>query len=144
MIFRNLSIGGVLFTALLLSSASPVPAYSGMEGTIVTAEESAPLPFAAVRVLGTNRGAVSDDQGHYSIQDLKSGTYRIEVSHVSFRTVIREIALAEEPGREVNFALELLPHLAGKVVINSLSDELQQDIELDKGYVGEKKLREVG
>ena len=46
----------------------------------ITDAEGTPIPGAHVIPLGTNMGAVSDANGRYSITNIETGVYEIQVS----------------------------------------------------------------
>jgi len=55
-------------------------------GTI-TDENGEPVIGASVQIVGTNRGAQTDFDGKYVIQQLEPGTYSIKITHLDFNSV---------------------------------------------------------
>ena len=73
----------VSVVATLLASG-PLLAQSGrITGTVTTAEGAVPISAAQVRVGGTQLGALTGDNGSYSIA-VPSGTYTLRVSRIGF------------------------------------------------------------
>jgi len=61
------------FSALVVSAhASEIPTGS-IRGTLFDASDSSPLGYAIVTVLGTKRGAMTDERGHFQIDGVPAG-----------------------------------------------------------------------
>src|SRR3954452_25335021 len=90
--FRGLQVGLVLLVALMAPSA--LYAQSAISGLVrdtsgavlpgVTVEAASPVLIEKVR------SAVSDDQGRYTIVDLRPGTYTVTFTLTGFSTLKRE------------------------------------------------------
>jgi hypothetical protein len=80
---------GITISVLLcccFSSADEIR--TGMiKGAIVDAETKTPLMGANVVVLGTKRGAASDDIGHFIILDVPVGSYTLQFSYLGYETM---------------------------------------------------------
>jgi len=61
---------------------------ASLSGRILDATSNEPLPFVNVLVTGSNIGAVSDDEGHFLISNIKPGFIRIEASFVGYKKSI--------------------------------------------------------
>jgi len=59
-----------------------------LSGIVLDAASNEPLPFVNVLVSGTNIGAVSDDEGHFLINNIEPGFIRIEASFVGYKKAI--------------------------------------------------------
>ncbi|GAA0527687.1 SusC/RagA family TonB-linked outer membrane protein [Chitinophaga japonensis] len=82
---KNLSfkeVNGVI--VISAGRKKPVQQPGKLQGK-VTDEQGQPLPGATIRVNGSNRNAVSDEQGNFSLA-LEPGVYTIEVSFISYKT----------------------------------------------------------
>lgn len=144
MIYRAFHAGSALSLALLLISSPPAHGASGIEGTIVSSADAAPVPLASVRVIGTNRGAISDYAGHYQIHNLGEGVYPVEVSHIGYSTIIRELVVSDGATVQMDFSLDHLSHMLGGVTITSLRPDLEPDLRLDQARVREANPRDLG
>ena len=56
--------------------------------------------FATIAVLNTNRGAVADDRGNFSLA-LSPGTYQLEIKAVGFATKIEKISFPDQVGATI-------------------------------------------
>ncbi len=92
----------VLLTLLLATAAHAQPAT--VEGT-VRDTNGVPLPGASVYLSGTMRGAPADRDGHFRIEDVPPGAYRLVGSLVGYKPTVVEVRLT--PGRTVTHRLVL-------------------------------------
>jgi len=101
-IFRKLFLlSGILFIYLWAGTTGKI------SGRVTDATTGEGLPFAVVRILGTQMGAYTDDQGYYVILNVHPGTYDLEVTYTGYQPlVIKNVVV--EVGRtiEVNFVLK--------------------------------------
>ncbi|MEM7186683.1 MAG: outer membrane beta-barrel protein [Bacteroidota bacterium] len=76
-------------TLLLLLSVAIAQAQTGtIEGNLTDKSfNNDPLAFASVLVKGTNKGAQSNMDGYYIIENVPVGTYELEISFVGYETV---------------------------------------------------------
>ena len=83
---------GPLFVVLLVFF------YSAESQTIsgrVVDEQQTPLQLVNVSLPALHRGAVTDEDGRFILQDLRPGVYTVEFSLVSYKKEIRTITLSE-------------------------------------------------
>ena len=80
--------------ALLLAGCFPFAGGSKDTGTvagIVTDKETGePIFYVAVLLEGTVLGAMTDNDGKFTIKDVKPGTYNVRFSHVGYVTTALE------------------------------------------------------
>lgn len=118
-------IGAVSLIAALLAG-TPVLAQTGtVVGTVTASEGATPIVSAQVVVVGTARGAVSRDDGRYTITDVPAGTYSMRVARIGFAPdTIRGVVVRDGQETVVNFQMRSVPTaLAGVVVIGYGSQE---------------------
>ncbi len=78
------------FTALLVmillnSVTGQLLAQSGSIGGTVFDENKQPISFVTVQLEGTTKGAISDINGKYSIDNLSAGTYTVITSYLGYK-----------------------------------------------------------
>lgn len=71
----------------------------------VTTTDGKPAPYVTVQITGTTKGAVTDENGEFSIRRLTPGTYTLHITLVGFETV--EKTVTTEAGQTVNVSFEL-------------------------------------
>ena len=96
----------VLLFTLLLSLA--LQAQHNLTGLILDASTGKPLAGANIEVLSEKMGTVSDDRGHFLLENLSTErTYTIRISYLGFRSAEYRIDLSEK--RNPNRRFELHP-----------------------------------
>lgn len=91
----------------LCAAALVLGAFAGMSAAVVRgrvmdgSDESEPLIQASVRLLASRdsslvRGAVTDTDGRYALENVRSGRYIVEVSYVGYTTDYRNITVGDE------------------------------------------------
>lgn len=108
-------------TAILFAQG---PSTSGIiAGKLVDSEmKDEPLPFANILIKGSSRGATTNLDGLFQIEDLDPGVYTLMVSYVGYES--REISNVKVvPGKvtEVNTRLGASASALEEVVINTVS-----------------------
>ena len=69
---------------LLLIQAQPV---HQIKGTVIDKNSRQPLEFINVMVLGLNKGGVTNAEGHFTIEQVPPGIYRLQASAIGYKTV---------------------------------------------------------
>ena len=72
-----------------------LPAQAGIvTGTVTGMETGEFLPGATIRVVGTSRSMLANDQGQYRIR-LNPGSYQLKFSHVAYYSEVKEIQVTD-------------------------------------------------
>ena len=64
----------------------------------ITNVDGQPIAGAHVMLLQSNKGALTDEKGSYRIEGVASGKHLVNVSHVSFRSLKREVEVPQNVG----------------------------------------------
>jgi len=83
-----------LLAMFLLVAMSPALEAGVLRGKVYDLESGRPLPGATIRVLGTGRAMLANDQGQYRLR-LDAGSYRLKFSHVAHYSEIREVNVSD-------------------------------------------------
>ncbi len=119
-----------------------------MTGKVLDAATGSPLVAATIRLDGGAqaarvRGAVSDNDGRFSVRGLSSGTYRLLVSYVGYRSDVRNVEVA--PGDSLHFEIRLQPATIGldEVVVSaSRRPEKITEAPASVSVVGAREIRQ--
>ena len=108
----------LLVSFILFSSA--VFAQGVIRGKIVNPVNNDPVAFANILILGSELGAISDEDGNYEITNIPPGLYNVRASFVGYKTQTQyeiQVTLA----RPVQLDFELLEDASelSEVVVNS-------------------------
>jgi len=129
---RILQMKNSTTSILLLFVITPIIAQSTISGR-VTDDFNAPLPFANIVLQQKGNetfveGVVSDDDGAYVFENIKNGTYSIEVSVLGFKVKkTEEFELTQN--KNTDFALEEEAQSLNEVVVKSKRPIIRQTAE---------------
>ncbi|MDI6803282.1 MAG: TonB-dependent receptor [Bacteroidota bacterium] len=112
----KIQISLLIFTA----SLSFAQQYGILKGTVTNKENNQPLPSANVMIKGTLIGTITDFDGNYSVQKIRTGKYILVVSMIGFRKE-KISGVVIEAGKEkiLNIRLEPAAVQVGQVVITA-------------------------
>ncbi|NLI16182.1 MAG: TonB-dependent receptor plug domain-containing protein, partial [candidate division Zixibacteria bacterium] len=124
---KNSLIGVAILMIVALMAGPAIPAV--MTGTITDSKTGEPLPGATIMIKGTYFGASTNVDGHYKVANIKSGTYTIEVSLISYKMIQKTGAHFEENDSvNIDFKLEPSVLTLGKDIV----------------VIGEKPMLDIG
>lgn len=91
-----------------------------IRGKITNPVNGEPVSYANIIVLGTETGAISDEEGSYEIVDLKPGLYNVRASFVGFKPQTQyEIKVTLARATQLDFELEEDASELNEVVVSS-------------------------
>jgi iron complex outermembrane receptor protein/hemoglobin/transferrin/lactoferrin receptor protein len=91
-------------TPFLAATANSINVSGSIEGT-VTQENGDPLVGVNVRFPQLNRGASTDANGRYSINNVPTGQYVVTFSYIGFATENRRVTIQNQNAAELNITL---------------------------------------
>ncbi|MEC3906690.1 outer membrane beta-barrel protein [Tamlana sp. 2201CG12-4] len=99
-----------LFTHLVFAQRGDI------SGSIIDDESNEPVPFATVVILDdsseTVKGGISSDDGTFEIENLKLGTYSVQISFIGYQTINLDNILLTKNTPDVNVGVvNLKPQL---------------------------------
>jgi hypothetical protein len=117
----------------ILSGLTALPAESGttgkIAGKITDARTREPIIGATVILQGTTRGAATDPEGDYYLNNVTPGTYSVVVSIVGYqRAVVRNVIVKIDLTTDLDVKLEPALVEAGEVVIEAERPLVQKDL----------------
>jgi len=91
-----------------------------IRGKITNPVNNQPVGFANVLILGTELGAISDENGNYEIQNVPPGLYNVRASFVGFKTsTVFEVQVTLARPVQLDFSLSEDAAELSEVVVNS-------------------------
>ena len=91
-----------------------------IRGKISNPVNNQPVGFANVLILGTELGAISDENGNYEIQNIPPGLYNVRASFVGFKTsTVFEVQVTLARPVQLDFSLSEDAAELSEVVVNS-------------------------
>ena len=77
-----------IFTILIFCTTNLFAQSTGsIGGTVYNAKDNTVLGGATIKIVGTNQGAISNDNGDYIILNVEVGTYILEASFIGYDKV---------------------------------------------------------
>ncbi|WP_229379982.1 TonB-dependent receptor [Fibrella forsythiae] len=89
-----------------------------IRGTVKTSDGN-PAEAVTVSLKGSGQGTVTNEQGIFAINRLKSGTYRLQVSSVGLQPTEKEVTVAGTETLTVDFVLSESTSQLNEVIVNA-------------------------
>ncbi len=107
-----------IFALLFLCSTSIFAQSTGsIGGTVIDAKDNTPLIGATIKIVGSNQGAITDDNGDYIILNVDVGTYDIEASYVGYdKRIQRGLRVSVDTKSKADFALTITGGVTTEII----------------------------
>jgi hypothetical protein len=115
----------ILSLCLLLGTCALKAQTSDIYGVVSDSVTKQRLPFANVTVVGTNRGAASNNVGFYLIPKLPPGTYELSASVIGFVRVVQSVTIRSGQSIEMNFLLPPTAIQSKEVLVSATRKSLE-------------------
>jgi hypothetical protein len=119
--------------AVVLMFAGAALAWGGtngtIEGTVKDKNSAEAVPGATVMIVGTQRGATSDENGRFIIANIRAGRYDIRVAHVGYQSRLMRHVLIN-PDLRTRLVIELEPTdvLMDEITVTLEKPLIQRDV----------------
>ena len=115
---------------LLLPAGLLAQATGSVTGVVTDQVTKRPVPDVQVMIIGTQRGAATDAEGHYTISALPAGSHRVRARRVGYAP--GEVTVTVPAGGSVtaNFALDQSVSQLQEVVVNAVTGQAQRRAEI--------------
>ena len=107
-----------IFILFLLAGASVFAQNGRISGQILSSDGQ-PAEQVSVGIKGTARGAISDNQGKFTIERVKPGSYTLLVSFVGLATLQKDVEVAAGETVSVSFTLTESANELQEVIVKS-------------------------
>ena len=97
-----------IFTILIFCTTNVFAQSTGsIGGTVYDAKNNIPLGGATIKIVGTNQGAISNDNGDYIILNVDVGLYVLEASFIGYDKVTeRNVKVSVDTKTKISFSLK--------------------------------------
>lgn len=105
-----------------------------IRGQVVERESLAPLATATVQIVDADIGALTDQQGRYSLQ-VPAGTHEVQVSLIGYETTVQSVTVEAGETAELTVRMNISTLQLGEITVTTLAaretrrEELGTDIE---------------
>ena len=108
-----------LYTLLIILFGFPVFAQSGNVRGYITTTNGGAIPKATVKLLNTNLGSTTDEQGKYAISHLESGDYTISISVLGYASQLKSFNIKKGQILSIDFKLVESSQQLNEVTVSS-------------------------
>lgn len=112
-----------------------------IHGTLMQQSCNEAVPFAKVQLLGTNYAVLSNEVGYYELQNVKPGTYTLEISLMGYKSLSKEISVSKDLTLDLKLTAEAVN--INEVVVQAEKEKTfgitrLKDVEGTAIYAGKK------
>lgn len=132
---------------LLAAAGSPAAAQDDqgtVTGRVTAAETGEALAGATVQVEGSERGALTAEDGSFRIEGVGAGTRELRATALGYRGATRTVDVPAGGSAGVDFALELRPVEVGGIQVSVLRPDMQPQAELTEREVRRANPKDAG
>lgn len=107
-------------------AVNPIKEGDMIAGHVIVKGTEESIPFATVMILGTNRGAVSNEEGQFEFRKLAAGKYTLRVQVMGYKTQEKTITVSAEATSVVHFQMEEVSFTTDEVVVSANRNEVSR------------------
>ncbi|MCS2422112.1 TonB-dependent receptor [Bacteroides fragilis] len=112
--------------SMSLYAVNPIKEGNMIAGHVIVKGTEESIPFATVMILGTNRGAVSNEEGQFEFRKLVAGKYTLRVQVMGYKTQEKTITVSAEATSVVHFQMEEESFMTDEVVVSANRNEVSR------------------
>ena len=105
---------------------NPVKHGNTIRGHVIEKYSEEHLPYAAILIVETGVGAVSDETGHFRFKNIPEGTYTLRVQLLGYATQEKKVTVSKEYTTDVHIALEEETFMTEEVVVSANRNEVSR------------------
>lgn len=109
-------------------AVNPIKEGNMIAGHVIVKGTEESIPFATVMILGTNRGAVSNEEGQFEFRKLAAGKYTLRVQVMGYKTQEKTITVSAEATSVVHFQMEEVSFTTDEVVVSTNRNEVSRKV----------------
>ena len=116
----------LLFSNILLSLLQAQPVHQ-IKGTVIEKNSRQPLEFINVMVLGLNKGGVTNAEGHFTIEQVPPGIYRLQATAIGYKSVTTPEYILST--KDLNISIEMEENLTELAGVTVTASPFRRDLE---------------
>jgi len=105
---------------------NPVKHGNVIRGHVIEKYSEEHLPYAAILIVETGEGTVSDETGHFRFKNIPAGTYTLRVQLLGYATQEKKVTVSKEYTTDVHIALEEETIMTDEVVVSANRNEVSR------------------
>lgn len=109
--------------AMLFGSAyADTPQTGSIFGRIYSSNTGDSVPYASVRVTGTDMGSVSNENGEYFIMNIPPGEYELKITLMGYEDIVKHIVVADSSMVNMDIYMMEVPLPMAGIEVNARRD----------------------
>ena len=120
----------LLFCNITISFLLAQPVHQ-VKGTVIDKSSRQPLEFINVLITGTGMGSVTDSIGHFTIEEVPPGIYRLQASAIGYKTTLTSEYILSTRNLNIDIEIEENPTELEGVIITA--SPFRRDLESPVG-----------
>jgi iron complex outermembrane receptor protein len=109
----------ILMLLSIIFSITSFAQTGSISGTVVDATTQEPLMGTNIVIRGTNTGVSTDENGNYSLKNLKPEAYVIDVFYIGYENASQNVVVTEGANLSLNFSLNQSSSIMDEVVLSA-------------------------
>jgi iron complex outermembrane receptor protein len=108
LVLLALGLKGFTQTEMAISppvTNGPEVPFGSVTGTVTTTDNK-PAAYVSVVLKGTNKYSITDENGNFTLKNIKEGLYTLEISTVGLRAIEKPIEIKKDQETTITIALE--------------------------------------
>jgi TonB-linked SusC/RagA family outer membrane protein len=107
-------------------------------GRVIDQATQAPVPDAQVIVVGTQRGAMTDQDGRFTISGVPAGSYEVRARRVGYSSTVQRVTVSDGGAATAEFSLPASATRLEEVVVNAVTGQEERRVEVgtNTGFIG--------
>ncbi len=100
-----------------------------IQGTVTDEQTGEPIAYVDVMLVGTERGAATDERGNFYLLDVRAGIYTVEVSCLGYGTkIIKNVRVEIDQTARLYISLEQTPIEIAPITVTSELPPVKKDM----------------
>ena len=116
----------LLFSNILFSLLQAQPVHQ-IKGTVIEKNSRQPLEFINVMILGLNKGGVTNVEGHFTIEQVPPGIYRLQATAIGYKSVTTPEYILST--KDLNISIEMEENLTELAGVTVTASPFRRDLE---------------
>ncbi len=135
----------IILTAALFVGAAPALAQSGkIAGTIAEVETGETLVGVNILIEGTTQGAVTDEDGYFTILNVSPGTYTLRASFIGFATqIVEDVRVNIDQTTTVDIEMREQIAEGEEIVVTAERPAVQPDVSASVANISTEDIEQV-
>ncbi|MBR6538686.1 MAG: TonB-dependent receptor [Bacteroides sp.] len=107
-------------------AVTPIKEGNQIAGHVIEKDTEESIPYAAILLVGTDLGATSNEDGHFSFTDLKAGKYTLRISSVGYITQEKEVIVSDNSTSLIHIQMVPDNFMTDEVVVSANRNEVSR------------------